>query len=90
MAKVLIVDDSRTSRKILKEILKVGGHEILGEASNGEEGVILYKYERIGSADVHQKRRWERQGNYDNGSGAEREDGTGDQRRCGRFYYQAF
>ena len=43
MAKVLIVDDSRTSRKILKEILKVGGHEILGEASNGEEGVILYK-----------------------------------------------
>lgn len=43
MAKILIVDDSRTSRKILKEILESGGHEVLGEASNGEEGVILYK-----------------------------------------------
>lgn len=43
MAKVLIVDDSRTSRKILKEILKVGGHEILGEASNGEEELSFIK-----------------------------------------------
>lgn len=43
MAKILIVDDSRTSRKILKELLEEGGHEIVGEASNGEEGVIKYK-----------------------------------------------
>lgn len=43
MAKILIVDDSRTSRKILRELLKSGGHEIVGEASNGEEGVIFYK-----------------------------------------------
>lgn len=40
MAKVLIVDDSRTSRKILKEILKVGGHEILGEASKDRKSVV--------------------------------------------------
>ena len=43
MAKILIVDDSRTSRKILRGILEGGGHEIIGEASNGEEGVINYK-----------------------------------------------
>ncbi len=43
MAKILIVDDSRTSRKMLKEIFENGGHEVIGEASNGEEGVILYK-----------------------------------------------
>ena len=43
MAKILIVDDSRTSRKMLKEIFESGGHEIVAEASNGEEGVILYK-----------------------------------------------
>ena len=88
MAKVLIVDDSRTSRKILKEILKVGGHEILGEASNGEEGVILYKECKpdVVTMDITMPN----MNGYDNGSGAEREDGTGDQRRCGRFYYQAF
>ena len=43
MAKILIVDDSRTSRKILKELLEGGGHEVAGEASNGEEGLLLYK-----------------------------------------------
>ena len=43
MAKILIVDDSRTSRKILRVILQDAGFEICGEASNGEEGVALYK-----------------------------------------------
>lgn len=43
MAKILIVDDSRTSRKILKELLEGGGHEVVGEASNGEEGLLLYR-----------------------------------------------
>ena len=38
MAKVLIVDDSRTSRKILKNILEENGHEILAEAENGQIG----------------------------------------------------
>ena len=43
MAKILIVDDSRTSRKILREVLEEAGHEIVGEAANGEEGIIMYK-----------------------------------------------
>lgn len=43
MAKILIVDDSRTSRKILKNIIEENGYEIAGEAENGEIGVNLYK-----------------------------------------------
>lgn len=42
MAKVLIVDDSRTSRRILKNILTENGYEIAGEAQNGQEGVEKY------------------------------------------------
>lgn len=43
MATVLIVDDSRTSRKILKEVLEKGNFEVIGEAGNGEEGYLKYK-----------------------------------------------
>ena len=43
MAKVLIVDDSKTSRKFLKNMLGEAGHEIIGEAVNGLEGVERYK-----------------------------------------------
>lgn len=43
MANVLIVDDSRTSRKMLTTILEDAGHTIVGEAKNGQEGVDLYK-----------------------------------------------
>ncbi|MBQ6696942.1 MAG: response regulator [Lachnospiraceae bacterium] len=43
MATVLIVDDSRTSRKILKGVLEGAGYEIIGEATNGEEGYLKYK-----------------------------------------------
>lgn len=42
MAKILIVDDSRTSRKILKGILEGAGYEIIGEATNGQEGYDSY------------------------------------------------
>ena len=42
MAKILLVDDSKTSRKILRGILEANGHEIIGEAINGEEGVNKY------------------------------------------------
>lgn len=38
MASILIVDDSRTSRKILRTILEEAGHEVLGEAVNGDDG----------------------------------------------------
>lgn len=43
MKKVLIVDDSRTSRKILRTILEAHDFEVIGEATNGEEGVKSYK-----------------------------------------------
>lgn len=43
MAKILIVDDSKTSRKILRNILEDSGHEVVGEAINGEEAVVKYK-----------------------------------------------
>lgn len=43
MAKILLVDDSKTSRKMLRSILEENGHTIIGEASNGEEGVKMYQ-----------------------------------------------
>lgn len=42
MAKIMIVDDSRTSRKILRGILESAGHEIVAEATNGQEGYDKY------------------------------------------------
>ncbi len=42
MANILIVDDSRTSRKILKGILEENGHVVAGEAENGKVGVESY------------------------------------------------
>lgn len=42
MAKILIVDDSKTSRKILRNILELNNYEIAGEAVNGEEGFEKY------------------------------------------------
>ncbi|MBQ9141301.1 MAG: response regulator [Lachnospiraceae bacterium] len=43
MATVLIVDDSRTSRKLLRNVLERGGFVITGEAVNGEDGYLKYK-----------------------------------------------
>lgn len=42
MATVLIVDDSRTSRRILRNILTENGYEIAGEAENGQIGYEKY------------------------------------------------
>lgn len=42
MAKILIVDDSRTSRRILRNTLAENGHEIVGEADNGQLGYEKY------------------------------------------------
>jgi len=44
MSKVLIVDDSRTSRRILRNLLDENGYEVI-EAENGELGVQKYKEE---------------------------------------------
>lgn len=45
MAKILIVDDSRTSRKILGNLLIENGYTVI-EAENGEVGVQKYKEEK--------------------------------------------
>lgn len=42
MAKILIVDDSRTSRRMLRNILIENGHEVIGEAENGQIGFEKY------------------------------------------------
>ena len=43
IARVLIVDDSRTSRKLMRNILESNDFEVAGEAVNGEEGWLTYK-----------------------------------------------
>jgi two-component system chemotaxis response regulator CheY len=45
MAKILIVDDSNLSRRILKSILAAEGHEII-EASDGLAGIETYVIEQ--------------------------------------------
>lgn len=42
MKSVLIVDDSRTSRRFLSDILERAGYKIVGEAVNGQEGFDEY------------------------------------------------
>ncbi|MDR3090727.1 MAG: response regulator [Clostridiales bacterium] len=42
MAKILIVEDSKTTRMVLRSILETEGHEIVGEATNGLEGFDMY------------------------------------------------
>ena len=43
MANILIVDDSKTSRKMLTGILQSAGHTVIGEAADGRAGVEQYK-----------------------------------------------
>lgn len=43
MFKILIVDDSKTSRKILRGILEESGYIIVGEASNGQEAIDTFQ-----------------------------------------------
>ena len=42
MARVLVVDDAVFMRKLLSDTLAAGGHEVVGEASNGHEAIALY------------------------------------------------
>jgi two-component system, chemotaxis family, chemotaxis protein CheY len=39
MARVLVVDDAAFMRKMLADMLIKGGHEVVGEAANGNEAV---------------------------------------------------
>ncbi|WP_079508623.1 response regulator [Mesobacillus jeotgali] len=43
MARILIVDDAKFMRITLTNILKKANHEIIGEAENGREAVMLYR-----------------------------------------------
>ncbi|GAA0496267.1 chemotaxis protein CheY [Salinibacillus aidingensis] len=43
MGKVLVVDDAQFMRLTLSNILTKGGHEVVGEASDGQEAIDLYK-----------------------------------------------
>ncbi|MDD3013883.1 MAG: response regulator [Candidatus Gastranaerophilales bacterium] len=42
MAKVIIVDDSSVTRFILRKCLEKNGHEVVGEAINGQDTLRLY------------------------------------------------
>jgi len=43
MAKILIVDDSPFTRRLLGVVLKSGGHEVVGVAEDGKEAFEQYK-----------------------------------------------
>jgi two-component system chemotaxis response regulator CheY len=43
MARILIVDDAAFMRKMVTDALTKGGHEVIGEAGNGEEAVAQFQ-----------------------------------------------
>ncbi|MGP0102143.1 MAG: response regulator [Solirubrobacteraceae bacterium] len=43
MARILVVDDAAFMRKVLTDALTGGGHEVVGEAGNGNEAVAQFQ-----------------------------------------------
>ena len=43
MARVLVVDDAVFMRKVVTDALAKGGHEVIGEAANGQEAVDRFQ-----------------------------------------------
>jgi two-component system chemotaxis response regulator CheY len=43
MARILVVDDAAFMRKMVTDALTKGGHEIVGEAGNGNEAIERYQ-----------------------------------------------
>jgi two-component system chemotaxis response regulator CheY len=43
MARVLVVDDAAFMRKLLTDALASGGHQVVGEAANGNEAVTQWE-----------------------------------------------
>ena len=43
MARVLVVDDAAFMRKVVGDALTSGGHEVVGEATNGSEAVERFQ-----------------------------------------------
>ena len=42
MANIMIVDDSRISRRVLRNSLELQGHTVIAEAGSGDEALRLY------------------------------------------------
>jgi two-component system chemotaxis response regulator CheY len=42
MGRILIVDDAAFMRMVLRQIVIEGGHQVVGEAGNGEEAISTY------------------------------------------------
>jgi two-component system, chemotaxis family, chemotaxis protein CheY len=43
MARVLVVDDAAFMRKVLTDALLAGGHEVVGEAGDGDAAIAAYR-----------------------------------------------
>jgi two-component system chemotaxis response regulator CheY len=43
MARVLVVDDAAFMRKMVTDALTRGGHDVVGEAGNGDEAIDRYQ-----------------------------------------------
>lgn len=43
MARVLVVDDAAFMRKVLTDALTTGGHEVVGEAGDGDAALAAFK-----------------------------------------------
>jgi two-component system chemotaxis response regulator CheY len=43
MARVLVVDDAAFMRKVLTDALTSGGHEVVGEAGDGDAALVAYQ-----------------------------------------------
>ncbi|WP_420841509.1 response regulator [Desulfosporosinus fructosivorans] len=40
---ILVVDDSIFMRKVVRSVLERGGHQVIGEASNGQDAISQYR-----------------------------------------------
>ena len=43
MPKAIIIEDSKFMRRVIREALEKGGHEVLGEGDDGLKALSLYK-----------------------------------------------
>lgn len=43
MARILVVDDAAFMRMMVRDILTKGGHEVIGEATDGADALAKYK-----------------------------------------------
>ena len=46
MARILVVDDTQFMRAVIGDVLVSAGHEVVGEARNGAEAVVVETMKR--------------------------------------------